>query len=152
MRNVVHAISSFETRPDARKSLSFFDFFQNYVLFLSRLRYSRRLHARFNSFYMQNVVYAFSSVERRPNTRKSQSFFDFLQNYVLFLSRLRYSRRLHARFTSFYMQNVVYAFSSVERRPSTRTSQSFVDFFQDYALFLSRLRYLRRLNAVFIAL
>ena len=131
MRNVVHAIFSVETRPDARKSQSFFDFFQNYVLFLSRLIYSRRLHARFTLFYMQNVVYAFSSVERRPNTRKSQSFFGFLQNYVLFLSRLRYSRRLHPRFTSFYMQNVVYAFSSVQRRPNTRKSQSFVYFFDN---------------------
>ena len=80
MRNVVHAISSVETRPDARKSQSFFDFFQNYALFLSRLRYSRRLYSRFTSFYMQNVVYAFSSVESRPNTRKSQSFVDFFDN------------------------------------------------------------------------
>ena len=124
-----HAISHFETCPETRKSQSFFDFFQNYALLLSRLRYSRRLHARFTSFYMQNVVYAFSSVERGPNTRKSQSFFDFLQKYVLFHSRLRYSRRLHARFTSFYMQNVVYAFSSVETRPDARKSQSLVDFF-----------------------
>ena len=80
VRNVVHAISSVGTRPDARKSQSFFDFFQNYALFLSRLRYSRRLYTRFTSFYMQNVVYAFSSVERRPNTRKSQSFVDFFDN------------------------------------------------------------------------
>ena len=128
MRNVVHAVSSVGTRPDARKSQSFFDFLQNYVSFLSRLKYSRSLHARFTSFYMRNVVHAVSSVETRPDARKSQSFFDFLQNYVLFLSRLRYSRRLHARFTSFYMQNVVYAFSSDQRRPNTRKSQTFFDF------------------------
>ena len=128
MRNVVHAVSSVETRPDARKSQSFFDFLQYYVLFLSRLKYSRSLHARFTSFYMRDVVHAVSGVETRPDARKSQSFFDFLQNYVLFLSRLRYSRRLHARFTSIYMQNVVYAFSSVQRRPNTRKSQTFFDF------------------------
>ena len=40
-------------------------------------------------------------------------------------------RRLNATFTPFYMQNVVYAFSSVETRPHTRKSQSFVDFDED---------------------
>ena len=79
VRNVVHAISRVETRSDARKSQSFFDFFQNYVLFLSRLRYARRLHARFTSFYMQNVVYAFSSVERRPNTTQIAIIYRFFR-------------------------------------------------------------------------
>ena len=82
------------------------------------MRYLRRLNAVFIALCVQNVVHAISSVETRPDARKSLSFFDFFQNYVLFLSRLRYSRRLHARFTSFYMQIVVYAFSSVERRPN----------------------------------
>ena len=59
---------------------------------------------------MQNVVYAFSSVETSPDTRKSQSLLDFVENYALFFFRLRYLRRLHARFSPFYMQNVVLAF------------------------------------------
>ena len=59
---------------------------------------------------MQNVVYAFSSVETSPDTRKSQSLLDFVENYALFFFRLRYLQRLHARFYPFYMQNVVLAF------------------------------------------
>ena len=70
----------FQRRDETRRTqiAIIFDFFQNYALFLSRLRYSRRLHARFTSFYMQNVVYAFPTVE--TNTRKSQSFVDFVDN------------------------------------------------------------------------
>ena len=37
----------------------------------------RRLNARFTALFVQNVVHAFSIVETRPETRKSQSFADF---------------------------------------------------------------------------
>ena len=39
---------------------------------------------------MQNVVHAFSSIKTNPETRKSQLFVDFDENYALCLSRLRY--------------------------------------------------------------
>ena len=39
-----------------------------------------RLNALFTPFYMQTVVHAFSSVEARPETRKSQPFLDFDDN------------------------------------------------------------------------
>ena len=40
----------------------------------------RPLNAIFTPFYMQNVVHAFSSVEKSPGTRKSQSLADFDEN------------------------------------------------------------------------
>ena len=40
----------------------------------------RPLNAIFTSFYMKNVVHAFSSVEKSPGTRKSQSLADFDEN------------------------------------------------------------------------
>ena len=80
VRNVVHAISSVGTSPDARKSQSFFDFFENYALFLSRLRYLRRLNAGFIALYVRNMEHAISRFETCPETRKSQSFVDFVEN------------------------------------------------------------------------
>ena len=63
------------------------------------LKIFRRLNAHFVALRVRNVVHAIPSVDTRPDARKSQSFFDFFQNYALFLSRLKYSRRLYARFT-----------------------------------------------------
>ena len=40
--------------------------------------------------FLQNVVHMFSSVETSPETLKSHLFVDFVENYALFLSRLRY--------------------------------------------------------------
>ena len=48
-------------------------------------------------------------------------------------------RRLNALFTALCVQIVVHAISSVETSPGTSKSQSFDDFVQIYALFLSRL-------------
>ena len=50
-------------------------------------------------------------------------------------------RRLNALFTALCVQVVVHAISSVETSPDTRKPQSFVDSDNNYALFLSRLRY-----------
>ena len=51
-------------------------------------------------------------------------------------------RRLNALCTALWcVPNVVHAFSIVETSPETRESQSFVDRDENYALFLSRLRY-----------
>ena len=50
-------------------------------------------------------------------------------------------RILNAIFTALCVPNVVHALSSVETSPDTRKSQSFVDSDNNYALFLSRLRY-----------
>ena len=40
----------------------------------------RRLNAFFTALYVRNVVHAFSSIEVSPDTRKSQSLFDFDEN------------------------------------------------------------------------
>ena len=50
-------------------------------------------------------------------------------------------RRLNALFTASGVPNVVHAISSAETNPDTRKSQSLVDSHNNYALFLSRLRY-----------
>ena len=50
----------------------------------------RRLNALFTALCVQIVVHAISSVETSPDTRKSQSFIDFDDNYTLFLSHLIY--------------------------------------------------------------
>ena len=44
----------------------------------------------FTPFYMQNIVRTICTAERRPETRKPQSFVEFDDNYTLFLSRLKY--------------------------------------------------------------
>ena len=87
-----------------------------------------RLNALFCPFYMQKVVHAFSSVETRPETRKSQSFADFkkikryffpvcdistLERYVHCIMRAELSARVFPR------------------RNKPRHSQSFVDFDED---------------------
>ena len=50
-------------------------------------------------------------------------------------------RRLNALFTPIRTQNVVHTNSSVKTSPETLQSLSFADFGENYALFLSRLRY-----------
>ena len=45
-----------------------------------RLRFLRRLHARFSPFYMQYVLHACSTVDTSPETRKLQWFDDFVEN------------------------------------------------------------------------
>ena len=50
-------------------------------------------------------------------------------------------RRINAIFTALCVQIVVHAISSVETSPDTRKSQSFVDSDNNYAFFVSRLRY-----------
>ena len=50
----------------------------------------RSLNAIFTALCVQNVEHAFSIIETSPDTRKLQSFVDFVQNYEFFLSRLRH--------------------------------------------------------------
>ena len=97
-----------------------------------------RLNALLTALCVQNVVNALSSVETSRDTRKSQSFVDFVQYYDLFPSRLRYFDDI---FTAFCVRNVVHAFSNVETSQHTRKSQTLVDFDENYAIFLSSLRY-----------
>ena len=111
------------------------------VRYTSPFKTFRRINANFTPLYMQNVVHTFSSTKKRPKSRKSQSFVDFGENCASFHSRLKYLLRLNANFTPFCMQNVVNTFASTEKRPKTRKSQSFVDFDENCALFLSRLKY-----------
>ena len=70
-------ISSVETNPETRKSQPFVDFVDNKAIFPSRLRYLRRLNARFLCMIGAERSYAISSVETRPDACKSQLFFDF---------------------------------------------------------------------------
>ena len=50
-------------------------------------------------------------------------------------------RHFKSLLTPLYLQNVVHRLSSAESSPGGQKSQSFVDFDENYALFLSRLRY-----------
>ena len=52
--------------------------------------YILRLITLLTQFYGKNVSHTFSSAETSPETIKSQLFVDFVENYALFLSRLRY--------------------------------------------------------------
>ena len=55
-----------------------------------QLKIFRCLYAVFTALCVPNLVHAFSIIETSPDTRKSQSFVDFVENYDLFLSRLRH--------------------------------------------------------------
>ena len=65
----------------------------------------------------------------------------FCPNLCVILLPIVIFRRLNALFTALCVQIVVHAISSVETNLDTRKSQSFVDSDNNYALFLSRLRY-----------
>ena len=65
----------------------------------------------------------------------------FCPNLCVILLPIVIFRRLNALFTALCVQIVVHAISSVETSPDTRKSQSLVDSDNNYALFLSRLRY-----------
>ena len=54
------------------------------------LQIFRRLNALFTALCVQNVVRVLYVVETSPDAHKSQEIVDFLENYAIFLSRLRY--------------------------------------------------------------
>ena len=101
----------------------------------------RRLHFLFTTFYVQNVVHALSIVEKSPGHTQIAIIRRFCRKLCVISLPFEIFRRWYALFTPFYMQNVVHAFSSVETNRDTRKSQSYVDFDENWALFLSRLRY-----------
>ena len=65
----------------------------------------------------------------------------YCQNLCVIPLPIEIFRRLNALFTALCMQIEVHALASVETIPETSKSQSFVDSDNNYALFLSRLRY-----------
>ena len=65
----------------------------------------------------------------------------FGQNLCVIPLQIEIFLRLNALFTALCVQIVVHAISSAETNPDTRKSQSLVDSHNNYALFLSRLRY-----------
>ena len=87
-----------------------------------------RFNAIFTALRVQNVLHASSSIEKIPETRKSQSFADFEKKLRDIFIRFEIIPRLNAHFTSFYTQNLVDTSSSVETSADTRKSQSFADF------------------------
>ena len=136
--NVVHAFSNDETSPHTRNHSSILTKIKRYffpVFDISTLK--RYLHCIMHAERATRVF------KRRNRPRHTQ-----IAIFRRFWKKLRDMSipfeiipRLNALFTPFYMQNVVHTFSSTEKRPKTRKSQSFVYFDENCALFHSRLRY-----------
>ena len=129
---------SVETSPHTRKSQSFVDSYNNYALYLSRLRYfdvpthlSLHVERRARVFHSRN----------KPRHKQIAIIRRFCPNLCVISLPIEIFRRLNALLTAWCMQNAGHAFSIVETSPDTSKSQSFVDFVQIYAIFLSRSRY-----------
>ena len=76
-----------------------------------------------------------------PRNSKTAMIRRFCRKYCVISLPSQILRRLSALFTLFYVKNVSHTFSSAETSPERQKSQLIVDFAENYALFLSRLRY-----------
>ena len=95
------------------------------------------LHAECSAYVFQR--------QNKPRDSRIAFIRRFWRKLCVVSLLLKIFRRLKARFSPFYMQNVVNTISNIESNPETLKLQSFVDFHENYALFLSRLRYLRNI-------
>ena len=140
MPNVEHAFSSVETSPDSSKSQSFVDFVHIYTLFLS----DRDISAFIRSFHwIMRAERSAQVFQRRnkPRHTKIAIIRRFCPKLCVISLPCKIFRRFSAVFTVLCVQIVVHAIYNVETSPDTRKSQSFVEFVQNFALFLSRVRY-----------
>ena len=97
----------------------------------------RRLNALFTTLCVQNVVFDCSAVSKQAHTQENSNHSSILSKFMRYFSPIEIFRRLNDLFTALCVQIVVHAISGVETSPDTSKSQSFVDFVQIYALFLS---------------
>ena len=98
-----------------------------------------RLNALFTALCVQDVVHDYSATSKQAHTHANRN----RSSILTIIMRYSSPDRVISSFkrTSHCMQNAGHAFSSVETSPGTCKSQSFDDFIQIYALFLSRSRY-----------
>ena len=101
----------------------------------------RRLNALFTALCVQNVVHDCSATSKQAQTQANRNHSSILSKFIRYFSPIEIFRRLNALFTALRVQIVVHALYNVDTSPDTRKSQSFVEFVQNYALFLSRVRY-----------
>ena len=77
----------------------------------------------------------------KPRHKKIAIVRRYCPNLCVIPLQIEIFLRLNALFTALCVQIVVHGISSAETNPDTRKSQSLVDSHNNYALFLSRLRY-----------
>ena len=116
-----------------------------------QLKIFRCLYAVFTALSVQNVVHAFSSFETSPDTRNSNYssiLTTIMRNFSPVWDISSFKRPSHCIMR---VERNAWLFCNVETGTHTSKSQSFVESDNNYALFLSRLRYFGRFNALFTA-
>jgi hypothetical protein len=86
----------------------------------------RRISGQITASYGQNIVHTVVCFETSPTTRKTQSFYDIVENDRNFHPYWDNSTFTRPNYC-ILLQNIVHAALSVETRPTTRRTGSFVD-------------------------
>ena len=102
----------------------------------------RRWNAIFSPFYMLKVVHACTDASKQAQTHANRNNLSTLSKIMRYSSPVWDISMLKRSFHSIlHAQRSACLLCSVETSSDTRKSQSFDDFVENYALFLSRLRY-----------
>ena len=101
----------------------------------------RRLNALFTALCVQDVVFDCSATSKQAQTQANRNHSSILSKFMRYFSPHRDISSFKGYFHCIMRaERSAWLFCSVETSPHTRKSQSFADFLQIYALFLSRSR------------
>jgi hypothetical protein len=119
--------SMLRKKPKTSQNAILLRYFRKMTVTSIPIEIFRRVSGQLTASYGQNIVHTVVCFATSPTTRKTQSFYDIVENDRTFHPYWDISTFTRPNYC-ILLQNIVHTVACFETRPPTRRTRSFVDF------------------------